>query len=102
HRGIVTEVGSRNARKIVADEAATCEARAAAAEAALEKEVAFSRSALEHDRDALTALDRCERLERRLIRRRLQAELADVVVAMARSRADAVIRTLTPEPGRAV
>jgi len=102
HRGIVTEVGSRNARKIVADEAAACEARAAAAEAALEKEVAFSRSALEHDCDALAALDRCERLERRLIRRRLQAELADVVVAMARSRADAVIRTLTPEPGRAV
>ncbi|MDR6113176.1 MULTISPECIES: MobA/MobL family protein [unclassified Sphingomonas] len=102
HRGIVTEVGSRNARKIVADEAAACEARAAAAEAALEKEVAFSRSTLAHDRDALAALDRCERLERRLIRRRLQAELADVVVAMARSRADAVIRTLTPEPGRPV
>lgn len=102
HRGIVTEVGSRNARKIVADEAAACEARAAAAEVALEKEVAFSRLALAHDRDALAALDRCERLERRLIRRRLQAELADVVVAMARSRADAVIRTLTPEPGRPV
>ncbi|MCT8003190.1 MobA/MobL family protein [Sphingomonas sanguinis] len=102
HRGIVTEVGSRNARKIVADEAAACEARATAAEAALEKEVAFSRSAFAHDRDALAALDRCERLERRLIRRRLQAELADVVVAMARSRADAVIRTLTPEPGRPV
>lgn len=102
HRGIVTEVGSRNARKIVADEAAACEARATAAEAALEQEVAFSRLALAHDRDALAALDRCERLERRLIRRRLQAELADVVVAMARSRADAVIRTLTPQPGRPV
>ena len=101
-RGIVTEVGSRNARKIVTDEAAACKARAIAAEAALEKEVAFSRSALAHDRDALAALDRCERLERRLIRRRLQAELADVVVAMARSRADAVIRTLTPQPGRPV
>lgn len=101
-RGIVTEVGSRNARKIVADEAAACEARATAAEAALEKKVASSRSALAHDRDALAALDRCERLERRLIRRRLQAELADVVVAMARSRADAVIRTLTPQPGRPV
>lgn len=102
HRGIVTEVGSRNARKIVTDEAAACEARATAAEAALEKKVASSRSALAHDRDALAALDRCERLERRLIRRRLQAELADVVVAMARSRADAVIRTLTPQPGRPV
>lgn len=101
-RGTVTEVGSRNARKIVADEAAACEARATAAEAALSHELALTRSILAQNRDALTALEVYEALERRLIRRRLQAELADVVVAMARSRADAVIRELTPEPGRPI
>lgn len=104
-RGIVTEVGSRNARKIVADEAAACEARATAAEAALSHELALTRSMLAQKRDALdalTALEAYEALQRRLIRRRLQAELADVVVAMARSRADAVIRELTPEPGRRI
>lgn len=101
-RGIVTEVGSRNARKIVADEAAACEARATAAEAALSHKLALTRSMLAQNRDGLNALEAYEALERRLIRRRLQAELADVVVAMARSRADAVIRELTPEPGRRI
>lgn len=104
-RGIVTEVGSRNARRIAADEAAACEARATAAETALSHELALTRSMLGQKRDALdafTALDAYEALQRRLIRRRLQAELADVVVAMARSRADAVIRELTPEPGRPI
>lgn len=101
-RGIITEVGSRNARKIVADEAAACEARATAAEAALSHELALTRSMLAQNRDGLNALEAYEALQRRLIRRRLQAELADVVVAMARSRADAVIRELTPEPGRPI
>lgn len=50
----------------------------------------------------MAAVERYERLERRLIRRRLQRELADVVITMARSRAETVVHTLTPTPGRPV
>ncbi len=101
-RGIVTEVGSINARRIAADEAAACEKRASEAGAALAGELALVRAILAHDRAALKAADQYERLQRRLIRRRLQAELAEVVIAMSRSRADAVIRTLTPAPGHRI
>ncbi|RSV15320.1 hypothetical protein CA236_15030 [Sphingomonas sp. ABOLG] len=98
-RGIVTEVGSRNARQIAADEAAACEKRAATAEAALADEMTHVCRRAAHNQQALRAAERYELLQRRLIRRRLQADLVDIVMAMARSRADAVVRALTPAPG---
>ncbi|PXA93344.1 hypothetical protein DMC47_22265 [Nostoc sp. 3335mG] len=101
-RGIETEVGSRNARRIFADEAAACEKRANEADAALASEVALIRTIVANDLAAVAALERYERLERRLIRRRLQRELAAVVITMARSRAETVVHTLTPTPGRPV
>nr|WP_314470593.1 MobA/MobL family protein [uncultured Sphingomonas sp.] len=101
-RGIETEVGSRNARRIFADEAAACEKRANEAEAALASELALIRTIVANDLAAIAAVDHYERLERRLIRRRLQRELADVVITMARSRAETVVHTLTPTPGRPV
>lgn len=101
-RGIETEVGSRNARRIFADEAAACEKRATEAEAALASELALIRTIVANDLASMAAVERYERLERRLIRRRLQRELADIVIAMARSRADTVVHTLTPTPGRPV
>jgi hypothetical protein len=101
-RGIETEVGSRNARRILADEAAACEKRANDAEAALASELALIRTIVANDLAVMAALERYERLERRLIRRRLQRELADVVITMARSRAETVVHTLTPTPGRPV
>ena len=101
-RGIVTEVGSRNARQIAADEAAACEKRAAAAEAALADEMTHVRRRAADIQQALRAAERYELLQRRLIRRRLQADLVDIVIAMARSRADAVVRSLTPAPGHRI
>ena len=101
-RGIETEVGSRNARRILADEAAACEKRANEAEAALASELALIRTIVAKDLAVMAAVERYERLERRLIRRRLQRELADVVITMARSRAETVVHTLTPTPGRPV
>jgi hypothetical protein len=101
-RGTVTEVGSRNARRIAADEASACEKRAAAAEAALAEEMARIRSTAVHNQQALREAERHELLQRRLIRRRLQADLVDNVIAMACSRADAVVRTLTPAPGHRI
>ncbi len=101
-RGIETEVGSRNARRIFTDEAAACEKRANEAEVALASELALIRTIVANDLAVMAALERYERLERRLIRRRLQRELADVVITMARSRAETVVHTLTPTPGRPV
>ncbi len=101
-RGIETEVGSRNARRILADEAAACEKRANEAEAALANELALIRTIVANDLAVMAAVERYERLERRLIRRRLQRDLADVVITMARSRAETVVYTLTPTPGRPV
>lgn len=101
-RGIETDVGSRNARRILADEAAACEKRANEAEAALASEVALIRTIVANDLAVMAAVERYERLERRLIRRRLHRELADVVITMARSRAETVVHTLTPTPGRPV
>ncbi|WP_288937354.1 MobA/MobL family protein [uncultured Sphingomonas sp.] len=101
-RGLETEIGSRNAQRIFGDEAAACEARVRKDEAALAGENALIRAAVPDDVRALEALERYERLQRRLIRRRLQAELAEVTIAKARSRADAVIQTLTLTPGHRV
>jgi hypothetical protein len=101
-RGIETEVGSRNARRIFADEAAACEKRANEAEAALASELTLIRTIIANDLAVMAALERYELLERRLIRRRLQRELADLVITMARSRAETVVHTLTPTPGRPV
>lgn len=101
-RGIETEVGSRNARRILADEAAACEKRANEAEAALASELALIRTIVANDLAVMAAVERYERLERRLIRRRLQRELTDVVITMARSRAETVVHTLTTTPGRPV
>jgi hypothetical protein len=101
-RGIETEVGSRNARRILADEAAACEKRANEAEAALANELALIRTIVANDLAVMAAVERYERLERRLIRRRLQRELTDVVITMERSRAETVVHTLTPTPGRPV
>ncbi|KQN25293.1 hypothetical protein ASE86_03350 [Sphingomonas sp. Leaf33] len=95
-------MGSRNARRILADEAAACEKRANEAEAALAGELALIRTIVANDLAVMAAVERYERLERRLIRRRLQRELADVVITMARSRAETVVHTLTPTPGRPV
>ncbi|WP_353935342.1 MobA/MobL family protein, partial [uncultured Sphingomonas sp.] len=101
-RGVETDVGSRNARRILADDAAACEKRANEAEAALAGELVLIRTIVANDLAVMAALERYERLERRLIRRRLQRELADVVITMARSRAETVVHTLTPTPGRPV
>lgn len=101
-RGIATEVGSRNARRIAEDDVAACEARAAEAEVALASELAIIQRLIANDLRALAAADRYAEFQRRLIRRRLQAALAETTIAMARSRADAVIRTLTPAPGHRV
>ena len=99
-RGQATGVGSRNARRIVGDELAACETKARSATIALEREMALILLTIGTDADALTAARRYERATRRLIQRRFDMEVADVRVAAARSRAEAVIATLEPEPGR--
>ena len=99
-RGQATEVGSRNAQRIVNDELVACETKAETAKTVLARDMALIVPAVGANADALAAARRYERVSRRLIQRRLDMEVADVVVAGARSRAEAVIATLVPEPGR--
>jgi len=99
-RGVATEVGTRNARRIVSDELAACDRKAAAATDVLARDMALILPSIGDQPDAVAAARRYERLSRRLIQRRHDMDVADVVVAASRSRAEAVIATLEPEPGR--
>jgi len=99
-RGVATEVGTRNARRIVRDELAACDRTAAAATDVLARDMTLILPSIGDQPDAVAAARRYERLSRRLIQRRHDMDVADVVVAASRSRAEAVIATLDPEPGR--
>ena len=99
-RGVATEVGTRNARQIVGDELSACEKKAAAATDVLARDMTLILPSIGDQPDAVAAARRYERLSRRLIQRRHDMDVADVVVATSRSRAEAVIATLEPEPGR--
>ncbi|MEK9213337.1 hypothetical protein SM191_19270, partial [Sphingomonas sp. 2378] len=99
-RGVATEVGTRNARQIVSDELAACEKKAAAATDVLARDMTLILPSIGDQPDAVAAARRYERLSRRLIQRRHDMDVTDVVVAASRSRAEAVIATLEPEPGR--
>lgn len=99
-RGVATEVGTRNARRIVHDELSACDRKAAAATDVLARDMALILPSIGDQPDAVAAARRYERLSRRLIQRRHDMDVADVVVAASRSRAEAVIAALEPEPGR--
>ncbi|MEK9212338.1 hypothetical protein, partial [Sphingomonas sp. 2378] len=99
-RGMATEVGTRNARRIVSDELAACDRKAAAATDVLARDMTLILPSIGDQADAVASARRYERLSRRLIQRRHDMDVADVVVAASRSRAEAVIATLDPEPGR--
>ncbi len=99
-RGIATEVGTRNAQRIVRDELAACERKAAAATDVLARDMTLILPSIGDQPDVVAAARRYERLSRRLIQRRHNMDVTDVVVAASRSRAEAVIATLEPEPGR--
>lgn len=98
-RGTATAGGLRNARRMVADDFAACERLADDRTLALERECEAARALLSDQPDALAALDRTEAFRRREIRREQEVQMADVVVAMSRSRAETVIATLSPELG---
>lgn len=101
-RGVITAVGTENARRIISDEIRHAEKRARTeywkeTEAVLQTFRSANRDG--HASDALLSfMD----LRKQISDRRVQAELGRITVRMMRSRADAVIRTLTPEPGRPV
>lgn len=99
-RGMATEVGTRNARRIVRDELSACDRTAAAATDVLARDMTLILPLIGDQPDAVLAAQRYERLSRRLIQRRHDMDVADVAVAASRSRAEAVIATLEPEPGR--
>ncbi|KTT98580.1 hypothetical protein NS355_08890 [Sphingomonas yabuuchiae] len=99
-RGVATEVGTRNARRIVSDELAACDRKAAAATDVLARDMTLILPSIGDQPDAVAVARRYERLSRRLIQRRHDMDVTDVVVAASRSRAEAVIATLEPEPGR--
>lgn len=90
--GIETEVGTRNAHRIISDQLRACERRVEAREQELGREVELMRGLWTGDARALHRIDEYEGLCRRAIERRAQAEICDVIIGMARSRADAVIR----------
>lgn len=90
-RGVATGAGTINAHRIVQDELWVCEDRAAAAERELDREMVLMRRMSADE----AALAEYEALRRRSIERRVQAEFCEVIVAMARSRADAVASALT-------
>ncbi len=101
-RGVVTAVGTENARRIISDEMRHAEKQARTEYLnEIEAVLQMLRSATS-DKHASDALLRFIDLRKKISERRLQAELGRITVRMTRSRADAVIRTLTPEPGRPV
>lgn len=101
-RGVVTAVGIENARRIWSDEFRHAEKQARTEYSKeIEAVLQMFRSA-KRDGQASDALSRFIDLRKKISDRRLQAELSKITVGMVRSRADAVIRTLTPEPGRPV
>lgn len=90
-RGVATAAGTINAHRIVRDELRICESRAATAERELDREMVLMRRM---SADSV-ALAEYETLRRQAIERRVQAEFCNVIVAMARSRADAVASALS-------
>ena len=101
-RGVVTAVGIENARRIISDEIRHAENQAQN-EYLKEMEALLQRfQSAKRDAAASDALMKFIDLRKKIADRRLQAELGRITVRMMRSRADAVIRTLTPEPGRPV
>lgn len=101
-RGVATAVGTENARRIVSDEIRHAEKQARTEYSnEIETVLQIFRSA-KRDGYASDALLSFIDLRKKISDRRLQAELGRITVRMMRSRADAVIRTLTPEPGRPV
>lgn len=101
-RGQSTQVGDRNAATIVEDDLNACHSRAEHARYQLQQKLDVIRPLIEGRTDASEAALRFEVLNDRLIQRRLDIELTDVVVTTSRSRADTVIAALTPQPGRLI
>ncbi|WP_239807407.1 MobA/MobL family protein [Croceicoccus hydrothermalis] len=94
-RGIVTDIGSRNAERIWNDEKSAAERRV---KQKLKREIgqieAF-RPFIKHDADAVAASKRYLELCHEKTARELQEELIDIEIRVARSRAETVIQTLT-------
>lgn len=101
-RGVVTAVGTENARRIISDEIRHAEKRARTEYWKETEAVLQTFRSAKRDGHASDALFSFIDLRKKIADRRLQAELGRITVRMKRSRADAVIRTLTPEPGRPV
>ena len=101
-RGVVTDIGLRNAERIWNDEKSAAERRAIRR---LEKEIRQIEDFhpyIKHDADAVAASERYLELCHEKSARELQQELIDIEIHAARSRAETVIRTLTSTPGRPV
>ncbi len=101
-RGVVTAVGIENARRIWSDEFRHAEKLAWSEYWKETGPVLQVFGSAKRDGYASDAWKSFIDLRKKIFDRRLQAELARITVGMMRSRADAVIRTLTPEPGRLV
>ena len=101
-RGVVTGVGIENARRIWSDEFRHAEKLAWSEYWKETEPVLQVFGSAKRDDYASDAWKSFIDLRKKIFDRRLQAELARITVGMMRSRADAVIRTLTPEPGRPV
>lgn len=90
-QGVVTLLGSENARKIYLDALEDCHGRKAKAEADLADMVKSLRAAAGENRQAQALIDYYEILSRNAIERTLQHELVETVERMVKSRAVAVI-----------
>lgn len=93
--GVETPVGTRNAQRIIRDDLAAYEREAAQKRAALSVEVARLRTI---HVSAGTQIDEYQAIKHHIIDRELQAELADYVIGLSRSRAEAVIRRRGDNP----
>ena len=98
-QGIRTDVGSRNAARIFADDIDACERAGEIAERNFERRIGPLFALVSHDPDASHALDEYDRIEREIIRRKTDAKIAAVIAEMVRSRAETVLQTLNPTPG---
>ena len=101
-RGVVTAVGIENARRIWSDEFRHAEKLAWSEYWKETGPVLQVFGSAKRDDYASDVWKSFIDLRKKISDRRLQAELARITVRMMRSRADAVIRTLAPEPGRPV
>ena len=98
-RGVETEVGTVNARRILHDDLRACELRADQRRKELADQLRLLDTcpAAENDLGTLERYQAC-RLE--IIDRQLQADLVDVVTTASRSRADTILRTFANDDRR--